>query len=193
MRWIGVVGLALGLAGMALAKDKLPAPPQPFGFVLGSTSEADARQLCTRENAGATARGLVDTRPAPDAAPDPVPNPRAVLLDVAGLPMEGLASTRLAFLDDRLYAIAYRFAEGFDGARLLPQLEAKYGKPDVQQGLSRRYEWRFEGASLVLVDDVRGPDSMVFLHAALYRAQLESSQQAWKAWLDRKAGSERGF
>lgn len=195
MRWSGMVGLALclGLAGGVQAKDKPAAPPQPFGFVLGSTSEADARALCEREKAAATARGQVDTRPAADAAPEPVPNPRAVLLDVAGLPQEGVESTRLAFFDDRLYAIAYRFAAAYDVARLLPQLEARYGKPELQQGLSRRYEWRFEGATLVLNDEVRGADTLVFLHTALYQDQLESSQKAWKAWLDRKLEGERGF
>lgn len=148
MHWRGGAALALGLAlaGAVQAKEALPAPPQPFGLVLGRTTEAEARTLCRQEKAEATARGVVDARPAPGAAPEPVPNARTVLLDVSGLPMAGLESTRLAFLDDRLYAIAYRFAAGHDARPLLQQLEAKYGKPEEQPGLARRFEWRFEGA-----------------------------------------------
>lgn len=195
MRGSALAGLALclAMAGTVQGRDRLPAPPQPFGFVLGNTTEAEARVLCRKDKAEATARGFVDTRPAPDAAPEPVANPRTVLLDIAGLPMAGLESTRLAFLDDRLYAIAYRFTAAHDTRQLLLQLEAKYGKPEEQPGLARRLEWRFEGATLAVVDEVRGPDSMVFLHTALHAAQVEASQQAWKDYLSRKLEGQRAF
>lgn len=188
-----VLACLLALPGLALAKDKLAAAPQPFGLVLGSTSAAQARDLCLAEKADAIARGLVDTRPAPDAAPEPVTNPRGVLVDVAGLPMPGLESARLGFFDDRLYAIAYRFTAAHDTRQLLQQLEQKYGKPSTQTGLARRYEWRFEGVTLAVIDEVQDADSLIFLHQALHQALVESSQQVWKHYLDLRLEGQRGF
>lgn len=190
---IGALLGLLALPGLALAKDKLPAAPQPFGFVLGATTEAQARELCLAEKAGATARGLVDTRPAPDAAPAPVANPRGVLLEVAGLPMPGLEGTRLGFFDDRLYAIVYRFTAQHDTRLLLQQLEQKYGKPSTPAGLARRYEWRFQDVSLALIDEVQGTDSLVFLHQGLHQALVESSQLLWKQHIGRSMDGQRGF
>lgn len=183
----------LALPGMALAKDRLPAAPQPFGFVLGSTSEAQARELCLAEKADATARGLVDTRPTPEAAPAPVTNPRGVLIDVAGLPMAGLESARLGFLDDRLYAIAYRFTAAHDTRQLLQQLQQKYGKPSEEVGLARRYEWRFQDVTLTLTDEVQAADTLVFLQQPLYQALMESSRQVWQQHLGRGLEGQRGF
>lgn len=183
----------LVLPGLAPARDKLPEAPQPFGFMLGSTTEAQARDLCLAEKADATARGFIDARPAPDAAPAPLDNPRGVLVEVAGLPMPGLAGTRLGFFDDRLYAVVYRFSPEHDTRQLLQQLVLKYGKPSEQAGLARRYEWRFQGVTLALLDEVQGPDSMVFLHTDLHQALVASSQQAWQQHLARSMEGQRGF
>lgn len=111
--------------GMA-AKDKAPAP-QPFGLVLGSTTEAQAGAICAAENATATGRGLVDARPASQGDNDPagLPMTRAVLVDVTGLPVAGVESTRFGFFDDRLYLLQYRFPARHDVRGLLQQLQAK--------------------------------------------------------------------
>lgn len=188
----------MALPGAALAsKAKAPTEPspQPFGLVLGVTGEAEAARLCQAEKGKATARGFVDARPATQADNDPegLPNPRAVLVEVAGLPMPGVESTRLGFFDDQLYLIRYRFALQHDARALMDQLKAKYGEPTESAGLVHSYEWRFVGVTLTFRDELVGADTLTFTHDALQQAMVDASAALWREKLGQKADSQRGF
>lgn len=176
------------------AKDKAPAP-QPFGLVLGSTTEAQAGAICAVENATATGRGVVDARPASQGDNDPegLPMTRAVLVDVAGLPVAGVESTRFGFFDDRLYLLQYRFPARHDARGLLQQLTLKYGAPVETPGLAATYVWRFQGVTLTLRDELMGPDTLAFVHEQLQKELGEASEALYRASVSQKAGSQRGF
>lgn len=189
--------LCLQPAAALAGKPKAPtAPaPQPFGLVLGATSEAEAARLCQAEKGTATARGNVDARPAARADNDPegLPNPRAVLVEVAGLPMPGVESTRLGFFDDHLYLIRYRFAVQHDARALMEQLKAKYGEPVESTGIVHSYEWRFVDVTLTFRDEMVGADTLTFVHDKLQQAMVDSSAALWRDKIGQKADSQRGF
>lgn len=184
-----------GVALASKAKASTAPAPQPFGLVLGVTTEAEAGSRCQAEKARATARGLVDARPATQADNDPegLPNPRAVLVDVAGLPMPGVESTRLGFFDDHLYLIRYRFAVQHDARALMEQLKAKYGDPVESAGMVHSYEWRFVDVTLTFRDEILGADTLTFVHDKLQQDMVEASAAIWRDNLSQKAGSQRGF
>lgn len=192
-----LAGLCLLPGGALAGKAKTPAgpAPQPFGLVLGVTGEAEAARLCQAEKGTATARGNVDARPATrgDNDPEGLPNPRAVLVEVAGLPMPGVESTRLGFFDDHLYLIRYRFALQHDARALMDQLKAKYGEPAESTGLVRTYEWRFVDVTLTFRDELVGADTLTFVHDKLQQAMADSSTALRREKLGQKADNQRGF
>lgn len=188
--------LLLLLPGLgAAAKDNRAPAPQPFGLVLGSTTEAQAGAICAAENATATGRGHVDARPASQGDNDPegLPMTRAVLVDVAGLPVAGVESTRFGFFDDRLYLLQYRFPAQHDARGLLQQLQVKYGAPVETPGLAATYVWRFQGVTLTLRDELMGPDTLAFVHEQLQKDLGEASQALYRDFISQKADSQRGF
>lgn len=173
----------------------LRAAPQPFGLVLGTTTAAQAVALLSAEGARETGRGLVDARPGSsgDNEPDGIPNPRAVLVELEGLPLPGLERARLGFFDDRLYSLQYRFGRDHDGAALLRQLVAKYGEPDEASDFDRRYEWRFDGVTLSFSDPLVGADTLVFAHPATLAAVAASSRAHYENHVRESAAGQRGF
>lgn len=187
----------LALPVAALGKPKAPTTPapEPFGLHLGVTTEAQARAALAAEKAQVTARGNVDARPDTqvDNNPQGLPNPRAVLMDVTGLPMPGVESTRLGFFDDHLYQIRYRFALQHDAHALMEQLKAKYGEPTEGGELVHTYEWRFVDVTLTFRDEVLGADTLTFVHDKLQQAMVASSAALWQQQLSSKAGEQRGF
>ena len=178
------------------AGTNLPAAPTPFGLVLGKTTYADAAAIADAEGATLKGRGNGDAKPSyGDNDPDGVANPRVVLADFAGLPLDNLEIARMGFFDDALYFIRYTFKQGADFDKLRKQLDAKYGpgrRLNQFGQMDATYVWQFQGVEMTLKDDFMNGDTLIFIQYAIAAKVAASHKQVYDEHIRKKAKAQRG-
>jgi hypothetical protein len=166
---------------------QLPDDPTPFGFVMGKTTIEEAKSIWDDEEAEieGTLFGFANKSEI-DNDPDGVLNENVQIFIIKDLPMDGLESSRFAFMNGTLFLIKYEMSG--DKEQLVLQITSKYGEPQTDPFEFETYLWEFKNVSLVLKEN-----TLLFLHNNIASEAEASNSKIYSEYIRQKAKEERGI